>query len=106
MTKMEELKLTLHWVTTDYAGNLKNLHVKTDTALKTSMQESLYADAEAYSGAQHLCNLLKTMILASYPLAEIEDWFNGTPNNGEELPESYRKIIPNLKKLINNINSY
>ena len=100
---MSELKQTLHWVTTDYAGDFKNLHVKTDTALITSMQGSLYANAEYYSEAQHLCNLLKTIILASYPLAEIEDWFNGIPNNGEELPEAYRKLIPYMKALINNL---
>lgn len=101
---MKELKLTLHWVTTDYAGNLKNLHVKTATALKTSMLESLYANAEDYNEAQHLCNLLKTMILACYPLAQIENWYDGTKENGEVLPDSYREIIPALKELIERIN--
>lgn len=104
MIKMEELKQTLHWVTTDYAGNLKNLHVKTAPALKTSMRESLYANAEDYNEAQHLCNLLKTMILASYPLAQVEDWYNETEENGEVLPDSYREIIPALKELIGKIN--
>lgn len=100
---MDELKLVLHWITTDYAGNLKNLHVKTATALEVSMQNSIYATEESYHEAQHLCNLLKAMILSAYPQAQIEDWYNGSPNNGELLPQEYRYIIPSLKDLIASI---
>jgi len=102
---MDELKIVLHWITTDYAGNLKQLHVKTAGASKTSMSSSIYADSDQYADVQHICNLLKATVLASYPQAQIENWYNGEKDNGEIIPESYRKIIPGLKELFASINS-
>lgn len=88
-------------MTSSNAGYFKHLKVKTDKSLEKDLSEGIFSDSEHYELSEHYCNLLKAMVLAMYPKAQREQWYQSKEE--EILPQEYMDIIPKLKEIIRQI---
>ena len=78
----------------DSCAHFASLKVKTDSAEEQNLLDGIYAPDSDKQQVEHICNLMKAVIVANYEKAR--DWY-------PDLPVEYRKLIPKLKFALDKI---
>ena len=85
---MEETEKLFNWVTMQYAGYFKDLHIKTDEGIEENQEQGLYSESDKPELAEFYCDVLKTVVLSMYPRTQKENWYSNKIVNTNPYPRN------------------